>query len=147
MDQADAVARFAALGVEDPEGWARSERTEGIPQLARATFLRAIWDDLDRWADEAWTDGWAAGRVGVPEEVTAAIRDLLARGVDRRTITTLCHAVAQEATFGVLARIDDECDQELDSSYPGWRLVELDGVSEEPTGRVVVALHESMLER
>jgi hypothetical protein len=33
------TAKFAALGVDEPESWAESQRREGINQLARATLL------------------------------------------------------------------------------------------------------------
>jgi len=34
---------FRIAGAPDPEGWAESEASEDIPQLARYLFLRAAW--------------------------------------------------------------------------------------------------------
>jgi hypothetical protein len=47
------AARFKSLGVTDPESWARSELQEGIPQLGRAVFLRALWDAVFRYPPES----------------------------------------------------------------------------------------------
>ena len=40
--------KFAALGADDPDGWASSELTENIPQLARFRFLRGMWSIVDQ---------------------------------------------------------------------------------------------------
>jgi hypothetical protein len=46
-------ARFKSLGFTDPESWARSELQEGIPQLGRAVFLRALWDTVLQYPPES----------------------------------------------------------------------------------------------
>jgi hypothetical protein len=40
------VDHFRSLGVVDPEGWASSQHEEGINQLARATLLRALAEEV-----------------------------------------------------------------------------------------------------
>lgn len=40
MDQKELTALFRRLGASNPDEWAHSEITEGIPQLARCVFLR-----------------------------------------------------------------------------------------------------------
>jgi len=40
MNQEQLTALFQKLGARHPEGWARSQIKEGIPQLARFLFLR-----------------------------------------------------------------------------------------------------------
>jgi hypothetical protein len=47
------TARFKSLGIDDPESWARSEIQEGIPQLGRAVFLRALWDAVLKYPPES----------------------------------------------------------------------------------------------
>jgi len=47
------AARFRSLGAEDPESWARSEVQEGIPQLGRFLFLRALWEAVLRYPAES----------------------------------------------------------------------------------------------
>jgi hypothetical protein len=47
------AARFRSLGVNDPESWAQSELQEGIPQLGRAVFLRALWDAVLKYPPES----------------------------------------------------------------------------------------------
>ncbi|GAA4998211.1 hypothetical protein GCM10023205_84980 [Yinghuangia aomiensis] len=88
--------RFEALGAADAPGWARSEAAEGIPQLARYTFLRALWP--------AAIDGWA--QPDAVEQLPAA-RRLLDAGTDRDKVARLARAVAYEAVFAVLAVLDD----------------------------------------
>ena len=44
---------FDRLGAADPESWARSEIEEGIPQLGRFVFLRALWDTVLRYPPES----------------------------------------------------------------------------------------------
>ena len=38
------IQAFVELGAEEPERWAASQLKEGIPQLARCSVLRALWD-------------------------------------------------------------------------------------------------------
>lgn len=46
---AELTETFRALGAGDPEGWAASEVTENIPQLARFLFLRRLWSGGEQW--------------------------------------------------------------------------------------------------
>jgi hypothetical protein len=43
MNQKTLTALFEKLGAADPDGWARSQLEEDIPQLARFLFLRQAW--------------------------------------------------------------------------------------------------------
>jgi hypothetical protein len=42
MNQDELTALFKKVGARKPEGWARSQIEEGIPQLARFLFLRQV---------------------------------------------------------------------------------------------------------
>jgi hypothetical protein len=46
MNQDELTALFKKVGARKPEGWARSQIEEGIPQLARFLFLRQAWHRL-----------------------------------------------------------------------------------------------------
>jgi hypothetical protein len=127
-------ACFEALGADDPEGWALSEITENIPQLARFLALRSVWPDL--------IDSWAAP--GSLEAIPAANR-LLSNGANRDDLAQLARASAYEAVFGLLYRLTAYGrDDEAPADSPGWRLMETTAAGE-LTGRAVLSLHESLL--
>lgn len=150
IDEEGAVSLLRGLGIPDPEDWVRSEMAEGIAQVARAVFLHAIWADLidSHIRDLGWIDrviAYDQGHPGRPFADTGAIlQRLLAAGADPGDIGRLCRWVAYETAFGVIERVDAGHDPEVQAA-PGWVLMETapDGTQ---TGRVLGALHESLLE-
>jgi hypothetical protein len=124
--------RMAALGAEDPESWARSEVSEGIPHQARFLILRRLWRDVDRWAAPDALDRLPAAR------------RLLDAGVDRTDLVGVVRAAAFEAVLDVVVAIDEGHDPEAPEDCPGWQLVETDADGN-PTGREVGGLHEDFL--
>jgi hypothetical protein len=142
------VSRFRGLGADDPEGWARSEVSENIAQLARYCFSALLWrEEIDRWSDPAWIDTFVTQTERDPEAPFAdagiALRRLRDLGASPIEIGRIGRAIAYEVVFGVLSHLDDGGDVELGDEFPGWRLMELDG--EELTGRDVGGLHEEIL--
>ncbi|MFG2825543.1 hypothetical protein ACGFX4_39715 [Kitasatospora sp. NPDC048365] len=127
--------RFADLGADEPQAWALSELTEGIPQLARYLVLRRIWAEaVNQWERPAAIDA-------IP-----ATHRLLAAGADRADIARVARAAAFETVAAVIGILDEGYDSDLDDdTLPGWRLHETDADGES-TGRPVAALHESLLE-
>ena len=47
---------FRAWGVRDPEGWARSQVNEDIPQYARLVFLKGAWQTVIDDGNTSWID-------------------------------------------------------------------------------------------
>lgn len=127
--------RFAELGADEPQGWALSQMTEGIPQMARYLILRRLWSEaINQWEE--------------PSAINAipATHRLLASGADRSDIAKVARAVAFESITSVLNVLDEGYASDLDDgSLPGWHLQETtsDG---SPTGRSIGGLHESLLE-
>lgn len=127
--------RFAELGADEPQGWALSEMTEGIPQMARYLILRRLWSEaINQWEE--------------PDAIDAipATHRLLAAGADRSDIAKVARAAAFESIASVLNVLDEGYAPDLDDgSLPGWGLQETtrDG---SPTGRSIGGLHESLLE-
>ena len=48
--------KFSQLGASDPESWATSQLSEGIPQLHRFLFLKQMWELVVSEDDESWID-------------------------------------------------------------------------------------------
>ncbi|MEU8185521.1 hypothetical protein AB0B86_32640 [Micromonospora sp. NPDC049047] len=124
--------RFKELGAQDPEGWARSEISEDIPQLARFMVLRALW----REAISPWTD------VSALHDVAAAHR-LIESGADPHDVLLVARAGAYEAVFAAVCILDEGGDPDARESDPGWHLIETDAQCN-PTGREIGGLHESL---
>ena len=136
------VHRFRELGAQDPEGWAKSESDENIPQLARFCFLRGTWRGINEWATtDTWIDiSVTEGKPGGHEIFVKggqALRRLLDAGASRSDLQDLARLIAFDATFEVLDRIDDGYDAGLEDDYPGWRLIET--MDEKETARAVGA--------
>ena len=124
--------RFEELGAEDPEGWARSEICENIPQLARFLILRS----LRRETVDTWT------LAGALKNAPAA-RRLLAAGADQSDLLDLVQDVVQDAIFAVLAVLDEGQDPEAPEGSPSWSLVEM-GAGSTGQGRRIEGLHEDL---
>src|SRR5262245_12222892 len=56
MREKELADLFRKVGASDPEGWARSQIEEGIPQLARYLFLRQAWRQVVSEDDASWID-------------------------------------------------------------------------------------------
>ncbi|MEV6239410.1 hypothetical protein [Lentzea sp. NPDC051838] len=124
--------KFAALGADDPEGWASSEISENIPQLARFRFLRGMWSIVD-------DHGPSTGPVYQTGE--AARERLLALGADPADLQAFARMVAHESLFSALYFLDDPTGDDV-PDLPGWALIETS--AGELTGRLVQALYEDM---
>ncbi|MCO5967471.1 hypothetical protein [Actinoallomurus soli] len=125
--------RFAGLGAEDAEDWARSELAEDLPQLARFLLLRQVWEQAINGFD----------RPGAIDAVPAAAR-LLDSGADRADLITLARRAALDAAFAVLYALDVPNLDVDDDSLPGWSVHETSGDGGRP-GRHMDGLHEDLL--
>lgn len=121
--------KFAALGADDPSGWAASELTENIPQLARFRFLRGMWSIVDQHGPgPTYRNG------------EAARERLAALGASPDDLRAFARMIAFEALSSALHFLDDPGDDDPD--LPGWALIETSGG--ELTGRLVQGLYEDM---
>lgn len=148
----DLTRVFRHLGADDPEGWARSQVREDIPQLHRFLFLRQAWRQVIGEDDDGWIDNRIAAYQRHPDEPYAgagrALERLLALGADRADIVDLVRAMQAELLFGFCYQLDDPDlygDTEERVSTLGWALVATDAEGE-PTSQVIDGLHESVLE-
>jgi hypothetical protein len=146
------VEIFDRYGAPDPEEWARLQLEEGIPQLAIASFARAIWACVADECDDRWIDQEIERTKDGPNDPCAqigpALAEMLSKGVSRRAITDVVRVAQYGALLRVAALIDGSVQEDL--PVHRWRLYQVDdndrlvanirGLSEvlpglDPTGR------------
>lgn len=125
--------RMAELGAPEPDGWARSEITEGIPQQARYLVLRRIWaNTLMPWRDPGML------------RRNEALVQLLDGGADQELLAEALRGVVFSAVSDVIMIFDEGYDPDAPGDAPGWTLAETDSDGN-VTDRQIGGLHESLL--
>ncbi len=134
LQRAEAMAQsLERSGCPEPEGWVISEIAEGIPQMARFAVLRAILERAITPAVETEFDLDGEAQ----ELATKAYRALTIE--ERRKLHT---AIAKSLCFQFLNVIDEGY---FNESLPSWSVIEI-GPDDQPTGRTIGGLHESINE-
>lgn len=151
-DSSDEIARFAEIfrkaGARGPEGWARSQVEEGIPQLARFLFLRRAWEYIVSEDDSSWIDRVIIHDDKRPADPYAAVghalKSLRAKGATDEEITDLVRGIQAELLFGLCYMLEDPGDVPDGVTPVDWGLFRLDehGNPVEP----IRGLHESVLD-
>lgn len=151
-DEAVLVEQLVRLGVDDPQGTARSEIAEDIPQVAYARLERLVRVNLmsRRQTMDIWWANLQRERDRRPESrpavVAKVIGKCLAAGVTLEELGVIVEDVAQETAHGFAYLLGDPHDDELGdpSDLPSWALVEVSSKDDgaELTGRTLDALHE-----
>jgi hypothetical protein len=104
------AAHFRALGVDDPEAWARSQVEEGIPQYARLVFLRQAWKNIIADGDTSWIDPAIQNAKHRPRDPGAsigpALERLLAAGVNREDIADIVRVMQWSVLAGLAYQLD-----------------------------------------
>jgi hypothetical protein len=148
MDEKMLAAIFRKLGARDPEGWAKSQVEEGVPQLARFLFLRQAWRSVVAEDDPKWIDQAIARAASHPKEPYAGVGISLAslrkRGATDAEITDLVRGMQAELLFHFCYLLDDPGDVEPDVANVAWALVQTD--EDGNVLNTVGGLHESVLE-
>lgn len=106
----DLTALFRKLGAVEPEGWARSEIEDGIPQFPRFVFLKAAWLEVVPEGDT----GWINDAIKVYEEdpnasyaeAGRALKRLLELGASKGDITDLVRSMQAQTMFGICTLLD-----------------------------------------
>jgi hypothetical protein len=151
-DEAVLVEKLVRLGVEDPQGAARSELAEDIPQVAHARLERLVRTNLLRRHEtmDVWWTNLQRERERRPESRPAAVADVigkcLAAGITLEELGVIVEDVACETAHGFAYLLGDPYDDELGdpSDLPAWALVEVSSEDDggELTGRTLDGLHE-----
>jgi len=150
-DEAVLVEQLVRLGVDDPQGTARSEIAEDIPQVAYARLERLVRVNLmsRRQTMDIWWANLQRERDSRPESrpaVVEAIGKCLAAGITLEELGVIVEDVASETAKGFAYLLGDPYDDELGdlSDLPSWALVEVSSEDDgaELTGRMLSGLHE-----
>ena len=142
------AALFERLGARDPMSWARSQLSEGIPQLQRFLFLRQAWRNVVCEDDTDWMQVAIQREQKAPNEpyagVGSALRRCLERGASAEDLNDIVRGMQAEVLFGLCYLLDDPMFAEEELSEFRWGLfqVDKDGKPLLP----VSSLHESVLE-
>ena len=142
---------FRALGAFDPEGWARSQIEEGIPQYARFVFLRQAWQRVIADGDTSWMEPQIQQSERHPRgpgaSIGPALKRMLAAGVSREDIAEVVRVMQWDVVFGIAYQLSDPGVVVYPSDETprvNWTLFEVDddGQPLQP----IDGLHESVLD-
>jgi len=145
------VDGFRSWNVSDPEAWAESQRTEGIPQYERLVFLRGAWQTIIDEGDTSWIEPVMEQSTRRPDSPGAsggcALKRLLSVGADPRDIAEIVRVMQWQVLHGIVYMLADPSVV----AYPtndvprvNWRLYAVDEHGQ-PTHEIG-SLHESVLE-
>lgn len=148
-DVAELAKVFENFGASDPQGWAKSQLTEGIPQLQRFLFLRQAWRGVIGEGDVSWiqsqideADRYADGPYA---GVGAALKRALAKGVSPQDLTDMARGMQVQMLFRLCYLLDDPSFSEPALHDLAWGLFEVDD-DDNPIPPRIGGLHESVLE-
>jgi hypothetical protein len=148
MNQDELTALFKKLGARNPEGWARSQLEEGIPQLARFLFLRQAWAQVVHEDDGNWIHAQIQRSEKLPDEpfagVGLALQKLRARGATDGELTDLVRGMQAELLYLFCHLLEDPGVVEPEVKDIAWGLVQVDEKGKFVSD--ICGLHGSVLE-
>ena len=148
-DVGELTTLFEKYGAPDPEGWARSQAEEGIPQLQRFLFLRQAWSLVVRDRDTDWVQAAIRHAERDPDGpyagVGQALRRCLAKGVPAEDLTEIVRGNQAELLFQFCYLLDDPAFPEEELGELAWGLFQVDEEGR-PTPTRIQSLYESVLE-
>jgi hypothetical protein len=127
LNEKELTELFRKLGAPDPEGWARSQITEGIPQLPRYLFLRQAWRKVIGPDDRSWMSEM---RPKDPNdsggEIGPALDRLLAAGARPEDLTTVVRVMQWWLLSRLCVLLEDPGDVESEVADIWWQLYLID---------------------
>ena len=151
MNLQELTALFRKLGAKNPEGWARSQIEDNIPQLARFLFLRQAWKLVIDENDRKWISEMRGHHPHGPGgDIGPAITRILAAGGDEDDLTKVVRIMQWKLLFELCYLLDDPdskrdelgvVKKEVEDIV--WCLVQVD---DNGPIAVINGLHESVLE-
>lgn len=127
LNEQELTKLFRKLGAEDPEGWARSQVKEGIPQLPRYLFLRQAWRNVVGPDDQSWMWKWRPKDPNAPGgELGGAIDRILAAGAKPEDLTTVARIMQWHLLARFCVLLDDPHFPESEVEDITWALFLID---------------------
>jgi hypothetical protein len=119
---------FSKLGADEPESWAHSQITEGIPQLPRYLFLRQAWRNVVSPDDQSWMSKMRPSDPLEPGgEIGPAIDRILAAGARPEDLTTVVRIMQWYMLSRLCVLLDDPGgDVESEVADIWWQLYLID---------------------
>jgi hypothetical protein len=143
------IQAFTQLGAKDPEGWAKSQLSEGIPQILRFMFLKRAWESVPGDLNASWVTEAIESSQSSPDGPYAGFGKALAacldRGVSQSDIVEIVRCAKASMLFDIAYLL--EAPEPFDGSLSDveWGLFQVDEDGN-PIGRQIAGLHESVLE-
>ena len=100
-DHEELVETLKLLGVEDAEGWARSQEVEGIPHLAAIVLLKALAQSLVDPRDKRWL------RSAHLRKVAGSLRRVKDAKVDMADVGMVVRAMQEDLVWALGCLLDD----------------------------------------
>ena len=139
---------FKKLGADDPDGWARSQVSEGINQLGRFVFLKQAWSLIIDEDDSSWIATEITDSKKNPDAPFSGVGHALSRlqvlGAEASDINDIVRGKQAELLFSLCYLLDDPGDLPDEIKDMAWSLVQINDEGE-PIEQIG-ALHESVLE-
>jgi hypothetical protein len=136
---------FRNAGAKNPELWARSQVNEGINQLARFSFLKAISSEWLNESEVEWIDSQINYYYGVGDpcsQLQPALKEMVDKGVRKEAILDLIRVIQYKTLYQACATIDNV--YESDAPVSNWALYEQD--EDCNPVNTIGGLHESLLQ-
>lgn len=127
MNEQELTELFRKLGAPEPEGWAHSQITEGIPQLPRYLFLRQAWRKVVQPDDHDWMREMRPKDPNAPGgELGQAVDRILAAGARPDDLTTVVRVMQWRLLSRLSVLVEDPGDLEEEVSDIWWQLFRVD---------------------
>lgn len=127
MNERELTELFRKLGASEPESWAHSQITEGIPQLPRYLFLRQAWREVIKPDDRRWMSEMQPRDPNGPGAALGpAIDRILATGAREEDLTTVVRIMQWRLLAGLCVLLEDPDLLENEVADMTWGLFLLD---------------------
>ena len=144
-EEAELTELFRKLGARNPAGWAHSQVTEGIPQLARFLFLRQAWKAVVSEDDRTWiAEALDTNPKGPGGAIVPSLTRLLRVGVSEEDLTDVVRVMQWRLLFRLCYLLGNPGDVEAEVDNVQWKLFQVDDNFEPICS--IDGLYESVLE-
>jgi hypothetical protein len=129
MNERELTNLFQKLGAHEPQSWAHSQITEGIPQLARYVFLRQAWRLVINPDDRSWiAEIRNLDCVGAGNDVRPILDRVITTGVKVDDLTTIVRIMQWRLLAGLTVLLDQpwDLDSEITQDDMWWGLAVVD---------------------